>query len=119
MKGRMCSMKIKEALRLREMKINNTQISQSINCSRTTLIELFKRCDELKITHKMTAEMKDSELDKSIFPEVFKPMHKKEDPGFEKIHLELNTHPNTNLQLLWTCLLYTSDAADDLLCVDL
>ena len=33
MKGRMCSMKIREALRLREMEINNTQISQSINCS--------------------------------------------------------------------------------------
>jgi len=29
-------------------------------------------------------------------------MYKKEDSGFEKIHLELNTHPNTNLQLLWT-----------------
>jgi hypothetical protein len=101
MKGRMCSMKIKEALRLREMEFNNTQISQSINCSRTTLIELFKRCDELKFTHQIVSKMKDSELDKSIFPEVFKPM-KREDPGFEKIHLELITHPNTNLQLLWT-----------------
>ena len=59
MKGRMCSMKIREALRLREMEINNTHISQSINCSRTTLIELFKRCDALKITHQIAADMKD------------------------------------------------------------
>lgn len=101
MKGRMCPMKIREALRMREMEFNNTQISQSINCSRTTLIELFKRCDENKITHQVAAVMKDSELDKSIFPEVFK-LHRKEGPDFKKIHSELNTHPNTNLQLLWT-----------------
>lgn len=63
-------MKIREALRLREMNLSNVNISRSIQCSRTTLIEMFRKCDDVEMTHAKAYTMNDSELDRLLYPQA-------------------------------------------------
>lgn len=63
-------MKIREALRLREKGLSNSQISLSptAGMARSTVVELFKRCDSAKITYENSQEMSDRELETFLYP---------------------------------------------------
>ena len=93
--------KIREALRLREMSLSNVNISRSIQCSRTTLIEMFRKCDEVEMTHAKASTMSDSELDRLLYPQAHLTHIKIADPDFAAIQSELLQHPNLNLKFLW------------------
>lgn len=94
-------MKIREALRLRSMNISNVEISRSINCSRTTLIDLFHKCDEADLDYAKTAKLSDHELDQLIYPQSNQPKVQIPDPDFKAIHQELANHAHINRKLLW------------------
>ena len=94
-------MKIREALRLREMKLSNVDISRSIQCSRTTLIEMFRKCDDIEMDHAKASEMSDSELDQLLYPQASQPHIQIPDPDFATIQAELHRHPNLNLKFIW------------------
>lgn len=63
-------MKIREALRLKAAGLNNTQISESstVGAARSTIVELFKRCELAGIDAEQAAEMSDSELRALLYP---------------------------------------------------
>jgi len=48
-------MRIREALRMRASGFNNSQIARSVTVqlARSTVVELFRRCDAHKITYEM------------------------------------------------------------------
>lgn len=76
-------MKIREALRLKSMKISNVEISRSISCSRTTLIDLFHKCDDSGLDYTKAAQMTDHELDELIYPQMNQSKVQIPDPDFK------------------------------------
>jgi len=94
--------KIREALRLKSMKISNVEISRSISCSRTTLIDLFHKCDDSGLDYTKAAQMTDHELDELIYPQMNQSKVQIPDPDFKEIHEELERYGHVNRKLLWT-----------------
>ena len=65
---RFTAVKIREALRLREMHVSNVQISRSLQCGRSTLIEIFRRCDELGVDYSQACQMSNTDLEQLLRP---------------------------------------------------
>ena len=63
-------MNIREALRLKAAGLNNTQIASSstVNAARSTIVELFKRCDQAGLDDAAVQDMSDSELQALLYP---------------------------------------------------
>lgn len=63
-------MKIREALRLKATGLNNTQIAESatVGAARSTIVELFKRCELAGIDAEQASKMSDSELRALLYP---------------------------------------------------
>ena len=70
MSRRLNEIKTREALRLKAAGLNNTQISESstVGAARSTIVELFKRCELAGIDAEQAAEMSDSELRALLYP---------------------------------------------------
>ena len=68
-------MKIREALRMREEGFNNSQIARSVtvNLARSTVVELFRRCDAHTISYDMAQSMSDTDLEILLYPHKHKP----------------------------------------------
>lgn len=94
-------MKIREALRLRNMKFSNVDISRSINCSRTTLIDLFRKCDDVGLDYLQLEEMSDQALAELIYPQATQPKVQITAPDYPHIHQQLEQYPSLNLKFLW------------------
>ena len=95
------SVKIREALRLRAMKISNVDISRSICCSRTTLVELFRKCDEKELDYEKAGGVSDSELEQLLYPQAGEPKVQIPDPDYAGVQEQLEKHPHLNLKFLW------------------
>jgi hypothetical protein len=61
-------MKIRDALRMREMDVSNVQISRSMQCGRSTIIEIFQRCDELGLDFSQARQMSNTDLNQLLYP---------------------------------------------------
>ncbi len=63
-------MKIREALRLKSLGLNNSQIARSptINCARSTLVDLIKRCQVAGVDYELAKDMTDEELRNKVYP---------------------------------------------------
>lgn len=94
-------MKIREALRLREMELSNVKISRSIQCSRTTLIELFRKCDKNKISYDSASKMSDHDLEEMLYPQGDHSRYQIPEPDFPAIQEQLEKYPNLNLKFVW------------------
>jgi transposase len=89
----------KEILRLKGLGINNTQTAASVGCSRTTVIAVLQKADELGIAPSDGAKMTDVDLARRLFPsETGSPGYKM--PDYEYVHREM-AKSGMNLQLLW------------------
>lgn len=89
----------REILRLRSLGFNKTQISQSIGCSRTTVIQVLNVAEEKGISYPLPDELSDKKLSELLFPsDRSKPEYKM--PDYEYVHKELQKSGVT-LSLLW------------------
>lgn len=89
----------REILRLRSLGMNNTQIADGCNCSRTTVIDVIKRADECRISYPLPDEMSDKQLEDLLFSGGnAKSVYKM--PDFDYIHREMQKSGVT-LTLLW------------------
>ena len=52
----------KEILRLKSLGINNTQIAQSCDCSRPTVINVLRTAEDIGLTYVKAVDMSDKEL---------------------------------------------------------
>jgi hypothetical protein len=62
---------------------------------------MFRKCDEVEMTHAKASTMSDSELDRLLYPQAHLTHIKIADPDFAAIQSELLQHPNLNLKFLW------------------
>jgi transposase len=85
------------------MRISNIDISNSptVNCSRTTLIELFRKCDAAELDYVQAVRMTDQELDRLVYPQSQQSKVKIPDPDFSYYQDQLEQHTNLNLKFLW------------------
>jgi len=98
---RFTTVKIREALRLKELNVSNVQISRSIKCGRSTLIEVFRRCDELGLDYGQASQMSNTDLDQLLYPPVPIKESKPSDPDFAYVQQQLEEFPNLNRKFLW------------------
>lgn len=95
-------MKIREALRLREMDVSNVQISLSLKCGRSTLIDIFRKCDELGVDYHQANQMSSTDLEQLLYPPEPPTVNRPEShPDFVYIQQQLEQFPNLNRKFLW------------------
>ena len=89
----------RDILRLHSLGFNKTQISQSMGCSRTTVIQVLNIAEEKGISYPLPNELSDRKLSELLFPsDGSRPEFKM--PDYEYIHKELQKNGVT-LNLLW------------------
>jgi transposase len=87
-------------LRLRDLGMNNMQIAQGCNCSRTTVIEMLKRADDAGLSWPEAEARDDRQLKQIIYPATEESVVKMPDPDFEYMNQELK-RSGVNMALLW------------------
>lgn len=89
----------REILRLKKLGLNNSQIAQSLGCSRTTVIQVLSVADEKGISYPLPEDLSDRMLSELLFPsDKSKPEYKM--PDYDYVHKELQKNGVT-LNLLW------------------
>ena len=89
----------REILRLKKLGLNNSQIAQSLGCSRTTVIQVLSVAEEKGISYPLPENLSDRKLSELLFPsDRSKPEYKM--PDYEYVHKELQKSGVT-LNLLW------------------
>lgn len=89
----------REILRLSSLGLNKTQISQSVGCSRTTVIQVLNLATKKKITYPLEQDMSDAQLAKLLFPSAKTRLEYKM-PDYEYVSKEMR-HSGVTLNLLW------------------
>ena len=89
----------REILRLNSLKINNTQIAASCDCTRPTVIRALQRAREIGLEYSEAARLSDREINQRLNPKaVSKPEYKM--PDYEYVHKEM-AKSGVTLNLLW------------------
>lgn len=95
------TMKLTEILRLYNLGFKYRDIANSVGCSKTTVGEVLKRCNDLGISYDIAITLSDSELHSRIYPDSFGRKPEKQEPDFESIYLRLLSNRRINLQYIW------------------
>ncbi|MDR0499392.1 MAG: IS21 family transposase [Holophagales bacterium] len=96
-------LKIIEILRLWDLGMTQRQIAASVNCGKSTVGEVQRRCKELGIDCKAASEIAEKsadELHKLIYPSM-SVQNIKADPDWQAIHNRLMTRRRLNLRYIW------------------
>ena len=89
----------REILRLSALGLNKTEISQSLQCSRTTVRTVLRLAKEVGLDYPRTIGMSDKQIFEVLYPTTFgKPTYKI--PDFEYIYSE-KQRDGVTLDLLW------------------
>jgi transposase len=94
-------MKVLEVLRLTEMGLKQTEIAQSVNCARSTVGDIQKRCHECGLTYSDAKDMTSDKINDLIYPDSSGKKPVKGDPDWQSIHSLLTTRKRMNLQYIW------------------
>ena len=91
----------REILRLRSMGFSNSKISESVPCSRTTVVKVIEAAEQQNIHWPLPSEMTNGKLGELLFPESVQPGLERRMPDYEYIRKELQRN-GVNKKLLWT-----------------
>ena len=58
----------REILRLKKLGLNNSQIAQSLGCSRTTVIQVLNVAEEKGVSYPLPEDLSDRKLSELLFP---------------------------------------------------
>jgi transposase len=94
-------MQIIEILRLWEQGYSQRKIAVSINCSKSTVVEIQQRCTEAGLSYETTREKSDDEINKLVYPSCQGGRPVKHDPDWAEIQRRLDTSKRLNLMYLW------------------
>lgn len=89
----------KEILRLGSLGLNNSQIAEGLDVSRTTVIAILKKTKEKGLTYEKASKLTNKELSNLIYPKG-EPKTGYKMPDYEYVHKEMSKS-GTNLTLLW------------------
>ena len=89
----------REILRLENLGLNNTQIAESVKCSRTTVINVLRLAKEKGLKYPLPELMSDKDVYETLFP-VASGKAKYKMPDYEHVYKELQ-RDGVTLDLLW------------------
>lgn len=95
------AMKVIEILRLADMQLNQSEIGTSVNCARSTVGEIIRRCRQAGLTYADAQFMSADEINELLYPDSYGKKTVKEDPDWKAIHHLLSTRKRMNLQFIW------------------
>ena len=94
-------MKIIEVLRLWEKGFSQREIAKSINCARSTIAGILKRCTEIELSYEAACEKTDEEINILVYPSCHGGRPVKQDPDWAAIQKRLEASKRLNLQYVW------------------
>jgi transposase len=94
-------MKIIEVLRLGEQGYAQRDIALSVNCSKTTVAAIQKRCRELGLKYETARAMTDEAINKQVYPCCHGGRTVKKEPDWEAIQKRLDSNKRLNLQFVF------------------
>ena len=86
-------------LRLDSLKLQHKQIAESLGVSRTTVIRVLRRAQEVGLYWSKAQDMGDRAVSEALFPTTDGKLHYKL-PDYEAVHTAM-AQPGVTLQLLW------------------
>ena len=89
----------REILRLENLGLNNTQIAESVKCSRTTVINVLRLAKEKGLKYPLPELMSDKDVYETLFS-VASGKAKYKMPDYEHVYKELQ-RDGVTLDLLW------------------
>ena len=94
-------MDIKKVLELRARGESIRSIATGIGCSKTTIVELLKKCDKHGIGLDQLQEEQYADLMALLYPRERVYETQKNEPDWEQVHEKLATRKRVNLKYLW------------------
>jgi transposase len=91
---------ILEIMRLGEMGLSQREIAASLNCGKTTVGEVRKRCSDAELTYAQASGMTGIEIMERLYPGKEVPSEKPP-PDWESVHKWLKGGKRRNLQYAW------------------
>ena len=89
----------REILRMNSLGFNKTEISQSLQCSRTTVRTVIRLAEEHNLPYPLPGELSDKDLYEALFPAASGKVKYKM-PDYEHVYKELQ-RDGVTLDLLW------------------
>ena len=94
-------MKIIDILRMTEKGISQRGIASSAGCSKSTIGDIQKRCQEKGLTLEKAEKLTSSELSAIIYPKDPNRQPAAPEPDWKAIHEEMAKRPKLNLSYMW------------------
>ncbi|MDR0473506.1 MAG: IS21 family transposase [Treponema sp.] len=94
-------MKIIEILRLWEAGHSQREIATSVNCSKSAVVGIQKRCVEANLSYMTAREMTDEQINKNIYRFCNGGRPVKKEPDWASLQKRLDENKRLNLQYLW------------------
>ena len=95
------SMKIIEVLRLGEQGYSQRDMGLSVNCSKSAVATVLKRCKELGLTYESARDMTDEAINKLVYTANHGGRTVKKEPDWEAIQKRLDQNKRLNLQFIF------------------
>jgi transposase len=92
---------ILEIMRLSEMGFSQRQIAESVNCGKTTVGDLMRRCRDAGITYAEASGMTNTEVKGFLYPPKAEIPDGRPQPDWEAVHKWLKGSKRRNLQYAW------------------
>ena len=95
--------KLKEVLRLHSLGLSQHQIARSCSISQSTVHEYLSASQAAGVEWPLPENWGDPEIERALFPQRPAPAvwRKHPEPDWARIHVELQTHKDLTLQLVW------------------
>ena len=94
------TVRILEIMRLNEQGYSHSEIATSVNCGKTTVHEIKRRCLEAGLGYTEAQVMTNEAIRARLYPRMASPLTK-DDPDWEELHTWLSGSKRRNLQYAW------------------
>ena len=90
-----------EIMRLSEMGFSQRKVAESVNCGKSTVGDVMKRCRDAGLTYAGASEMTNREINKRLYPSMGAKPEERPYPNWEDVHKWLKSGKRRNLQYAW------------------
>jgi len=104
-------MRILEIMRLWEQGLTQREIGASVNCGKSTVSDIQRRCSEAGLDYAEAEGMTNAAIRERLYPQMATPLAK-DGPDWEEVHNWLKAGKRRNLQMAWEN--YRADSPDGL-----
>jgi len=105
------TMRILEIMRLNNQGLTQLEIATSVNCGRSTVGDILRKCQEYRLDYEEALTMTNEAIRTRLYPRMKKPVTKIE-PDWEEVHKWLGGSKRRNLSYAWED--YRTDNPDGL-----